>query len=45
MNGERKAELRQLLEGFDLNAVGLAAVLLTLAVLAGGALYAVLVIL
>jgi hypothetical protein len=45
MSGERKAELRRLMESFDLNATGLAFALLTIIVLMGGVLVAVLVIL
>jgi hypothetical protein len=45
MNGERKAELRSILEGFNLNKTGLTLVLLTVAVLAVGVLVALLKIL
>jgi hypothetical protein len=44
MTGEQKAELRQLLSGFDLNAVGMVLVVLTLAVLGVGAMAALLMI-
>jgi Na+-transporting methylmalonyl-CoA/oxaloacetate decarboxylase gamma subunit len=40
MNDERKAELRSILEGFNLNKTGVTLVLLTLAVLAVGVLAA-----
>ena len=45
MNGERKAALRSILEGFNLNKTGLTLVLLTVAVLAVGVLVALLKIL
>jgi hypothetical protein len=45
MNRERKLELQRILESFDLNATGLVLTVLTVAVLAAGAVCAVLVIL
>jgi hypothetical protein len=45
MTRERKLELQRILESFDLNAVGLTALLLTVIVLAGAAVAAIVVIL
>jgi hypothetical protein len=45
MTRERRLELQRILESFDLNAVGLTALLLTVIVLAGGVLTAIVVIL